>query len=93
VAAGATPLGVTRDRVAAGPGARAHFRWITRERVSAPGATRTAVLREYGVASEAIVGRPNGRASWLSKAFAYVVALPGSASKKTARRGSRGVGL
>lgn len=93
MAAGATPLGVTRDRVAAGPGARAHFRWITRERVSAPGATRTAVLREYGVASEAIVGRPNGRASWLSKAFAYVVALPGSASKKTARRGSRGVGL
>jgi len=93
MAAGATPLGVTPDRVTAGPGARAPLHRITRERVSAPGATRTAVLREYGVPSEAIVSRPNGRASWLSKAFAYVATLPVSASKKTARRGSRGVGL
>ena len=79
MAAGATRLGVTPDRVTAGPGARAHFRRITRERVSAPGATRTAVLREYGVPSEAVVSRPNGRASWLSTAFAYVAGLRGSA--------------
>ena len=89
MAAGATPLGVTRDLVTAGPGARAHFRRITRGRVSAPGATRTAVLREYSVASEEVVSRPNGRASWLSKAFAYVATLPVSASKKTARQRSR----
>jgi hypothetical protein len=54
---------------------------------------RTAVLRESGVASEAFVSQPTSRASWLSEAFAYVAALPGSASKKTDRRGSRGVGL
>jgi len=77
----------------AGLGAQAALHRTTRERVSAPGATRTAVLREYGVGSEAIVSQPNGRASWLSKAFAYVAALPGSASKKTARRPSRGAGL
>ena len=93
MAARATSLGVTWDLARVGPGARAPLRRITRGRVSAPGATRTAVLREYSVASEEVVSRSNGRASWLSKAFAYVATLPVSASKKTARRGSRGVGL
>ena len=89
VAARATSLGVTWDLARVGPGARAPIHRITRERVSAPGATRTAVLREYSVASEEVVSRPNGRASWLSKAFAYVATLPVSASKKTARQRSR----
>jgi hypothetical protein len=50
-------------------------------------------MREYVVASEEIVSRPNGLASWLSKAFAYVATLPVRASKKTSRQRSRGTRL
>jgi len=50
-------------------------------------------MREYIVASEEIVSRPNGLASWLSKAFAYVATLPVRASKNTSRQRSCGVRL
>jgi hypothetical protein len=48
-------------------------------------------MREYVVASEEIVSRPNALASGLSKAFEYVATLPVRASKKTSRQRSREV--